>query len=525
MRATKRPCLTFAMIAAVALASASALAQPAPAPEKPAADPDKLGPGKEAVKDKPDPIALALAPQPGGLTFESVAKEAIKTSPAVRGKEAELAGSEGAVTSAIVSFVPRVTLGASYTRVSEVDSTLGGGALVGAATEGPLGVAPCPTNAAVNCVVDSAGLPVQAQAFSLSSTIPNQVAFTLAVTVPISDYFLRAVQAYNAAEHNEKSLKMSTDAQRLAVVADAKITLLNWVLARGQTIVASASVESAKNQLADMKALRRADKGSDADVLRIEALVAQAEYTEAEARSLEATAESRLRIVMHAPPDRPFAIGVDVLATPTLPKVGAVDELVAEALKNRLEILSTEEAIRASKEVESTTNAGYWPRLDGFADVLVADPNSRIFPQKDQFDATWDFGLRLSWTLNETFSTIGASKQAKARTQQIDAQKRALIDSVRLEVTQAYAEVVRAAPSIAAADKGVKSAEESLRITKLVYSVGSSTGTALADAENALTTARLRQLSAHVGAHAAIVRLEHALGRDRGSPLAPRPKG
>ena len=77
-----------------------------------------------------------------------------------------------------------------------------------------------------------------------------------------------------------------------------------------------------------------------------------------------------------------------------------------------------------------------------------------------------------------------------------------------------------AIPSIEAANRGVVAAEEGLRITKIVFAVGNGTGTALADAETAVTTARLRKLAAHVGLQAALVRLEHATGRNRGVVLA-----
>ncbi len=500
--------------------SANAQPQPQPPAAQPAPSDDKqLGPGKEAIKDKPDPLALALSPQPGGLTFEQVAKEAIASSASVKARVAEVEGAQGAVAQTMVSFFPRLTLAASYTRLSEVESGgLGGGAIVGALNEGALGVGPCPTDPASQCVLDAGGTPVQAAAFSFPSLL-NQISFTANLTIPISDYFLRAVQAYNGAEHSERALKMQAEAQRLSVAADAKLTLLNWVLARGQTIVTASSVEQAKNQLADVKALRKADKGSDADVMRIEALVAQAEYTHAEAKALESVAEQRLRTTIHAEPKRKLEIGVDVFKNPVAPALASSDELFAEALKSRLEILSTEETKRALLESESATNAGYWPRLDGFADAILANPNQRIFPQQEQFDFTWDVGVRLTWTVNETFSTLGASAQAKSKTAQVDAQKQLLIDSLRLEVAQAHADVTKSGPSIEAANRGVTAAEETLRISKLLFAVGNGTGTALADAETAVTSARLRKLSAHVGLAAALVRLEHATGRDRVAPL------
>ncbi|MFO0554377.1 MAG: TolC family protein [Polyangiaceae bacterium] len=499
-------------------------AQPAAGADKPEGTPkdDKLGPGDEAIKDKPDTLFLALAPQPGGLTFESVAKEAVATSTAVQVKEADIAGAEGQVATTLVQFFPRLTFAAGYTRLSEVDSGgIGGGFnVLGAANAGLVSVAPCPNDPNVQCVVDSGGLPVQAAAFNISFDAPlNQISFTANLSVPISDYFLRAVQAYNAAEANEKSLRLSADAQRLASALEAKLALLNWALAKGQVVVADRSVDQAKAQLTDAKAVRAADQASDGDVFRIEALVAQAEGLAAEARAQEFLAGQRVRTIIHAAADRQLSIGVDVFAIPGVPTMPNVDDLLAEALRNRLELQSMDEAKKALLEAQSATNAGFWPRLDGFADAVLANPNSRIFPQEEKFNFTWDVGLRLTWSVNDTFGTIGAAAQAKARTAALDAQRLALIDAIRLDVMGAHADLAKAQPSIEAAARGLVAAEETLRVTKKLFAFGRANATTLADAENSVTAARLRKLSAQVGLVAALLRLDHATGRDRGNTV------
>src|SRR5262245_12252608 len=99
-------------ILAVLTVASTVGAQPAPAPAQPPATPPgtELGPGQEAVKDKVDELAAALAPEPGGLTLEAVGREAIATSNAVKGKEAELAGAQGQVATTVVNFFPRLTL-------------------------------------------------------------------------------------------------------------------------------------------------------------------------------------------------------------------------------------------------------------------------------------------------------------------------------------------------------------------------------------------------------------------------------
>ncbi|NUO51158.1 MAG: TolC family protein [Polyangiaceae bacterium] len=500
-------------------------AQPAqPQPAKPAKPEDELGPGEQAVKAKPDRLGTELAAQPGGLTFATVAREAVLTSTAVKSREADIDDAAGQKTQTMVNFFPVLTLSASYTRLSPVDepSLGGGGSILGAANAGPVSVGPCPDNPAAQCVLDAGGLPVAAQPFDFSfPQFLNQYAFNANLTVPISDYFLRSVQAYNAAEHNEKSLEAQAEAERLSAGADAKLALLNWIGARGARVVAELGIEQSKAQLADAKATFEVGNASQADVFRIEAQLAQSEFNESEARALENVAEHRLRVLMHAKPSRQFAIGVDIFKDPGAPKVGNIEELVSEAVQARLELKATSELRMASEEIESTTNAGYWPRLDAFADATLANPNQRIIPSRDKFDFTWDVGLRLTWTVNETFATLGASKSARARTARIDAQQEALVDAIRLEVVQAHADLMKAQPNVAAAARGLQAAEETLRVTEKLFAFGKATGTALADAQTALQSARLRKLVAHVNQYGALIRLEHAVGRDRGqAPLA-----
>ena len=75
--------------------------------------------------------AQALQVKPGGLTADAVARRAVKTSPTVRARQAEIDAAQAKVDNAVAQFIPRLTLKASYTRMSEVDNALEG-AIVGA---------------------------------------------------------------------------------------------------------------------------------------------------------------------------------------------------------------------------------------------------------------------------------------------------------------------------------------------------------------------------------------------------------
>jgi outer membrane protein TolC len=467
----------------------------------------------------PDRVAVALAPQPGGLTPDEAARIALRTRYAIRSRQAELRVAGARVDQALVDFFPRVTLTAAYTRLSPVENQLGGGAggIVGAANTGPLLTGPCPpvpgVPAGASCVVDSKGVPVGAASFSFPVLL-NSYSFVASIAVPISDYVLRISQGYAAASHNENARRLELEAEQLMAAADAKVAFYNWVRAKGSAAVADDAVLQAEVHLKDAQRTFEVGLISRADVLRLEAQVAAAQLTQAEAGAFANVAEEQLRTALQLPPGKPLAIGVDVLHGEAAGPAGALSVLQDQALARRLEIRALDETEYSLKETVAIARAGAFPRIDAFADLNYQNPNQRVFPQQDEFRATWDAGVRLSWTINDTFSAIGATKEAQARVEQVALQKSQLKDSLRIEVTSAYNDLVKAIASIEAAERGLVAAEESLRVRQELFRAGRATSTELVDAEAQVTQARLRRVDARVGLLVAKTRLDHAVGRD-----------
>ena len=127
----------MALVAGLLL-STSAAAQPT---EPDAAD-ESLAPIEAPALD--DPLPRAFATKRGGLTADEVGRLAQASSPEVRASQAEIEAAAAKVDAAMISFFPRVTLSANYTRLSPVGSSLGSGALVGAAESRTLGHWPLP---------------------------------------------------------------------------------------------------------------------------------------------------------------------------------------------------------------------------------------------------------------------------------------------------------------------------------------------------------------------------------------------
>jgi outer membrane protein TolC len=506
-----------------ALLVTPAFAQPTPAPVAPASPnapaapvspvaAAPAGPAPRAAAQ--DPLVLALAAQSGGLTPAQSGQMAGKTKRSVRAKQAELEVASARVDQALVNYFPRLSLSATYTRLSNVPGfSLGGGALVVAGNQGAVNVA-CAGAAGTPCsITDSKGGPVQAVALDIPPVL-NSTAFVASLSVPISDYLFRISQGYSAASHSEKSKRLELEAESLQAAADAKIAYYNWLRAKGSVVVTKQAVDQSRAHVDDANKTFTVGLISKADVLRLEAQLAGAQQTQAETEALALLTEEQLRILLLIPADQPLAIGADVMHEDVTPMKESLAALQDQAMAHRLEIRALDETELSLKETVSIARAGYLPRIDAFADATMANPNQRIFPAQDHFDGTWDAGVRLSWTLNDTFTAMGATAEAKARVAGLAEQKGIVRDGLRLEVTSAYADMAKSLATIEASERQVTASEESLRVRNELFKNGKATSVELVDGEAEVTRARLGRLNARIGLAVAKVRLDHATGRD-----------
>ncbi|EYF00705.1 TolC family protein [Chondromyces apiculatus] len=528
-----------ALIAALSVLLPASLAQAQGAPAQPAESPPSQT--AQAVSPvatpaapppttaRPDPVQAALAPKAGGLTPDEVAQAAMRVRPSLQLKQAELQQASARVNQALVSYFPRVTVGASFTYQNPVVNSLGAGTTNtasvvalpaeqgGAAPQGPVTVGPCTGDPATDCLLVG-GQPAQilaapTQGFEFP-VITNSYQLTASVSVPISDYVLRLSQGYTAATHSVKAKELEVQAEVLTIAADAKIAFYNWVRARGNLVVAKEAVAQAQAHLEDARRSFEVGRLSRADVLRLEAQVASAEQVVAETSALVSVADEQLRIATNAPAERRFEIGVNVMGTQPAPPSDSLQTLQQEALRKRLEIRALDETIYSLKDVESVTRAGYLPRVDATASVMYANPNPRVFPMTQDFRATWDAGVRLTWTVNDTFSNIGSMAEARGRTAAVQAQKNLMRDSLRLEVASAYNDVLNASSRINSAERQLTAAEETMRVRGELFRAGRATSVDVVDAETELTRARLARLDGRIGLLVARTRLDHAVGRD-----------
>jgi len=188
------------------------------------------------------------------------------------------------------------------------------------------------------------------------------------------------------------------------------------------------------------------------------------------------------------------------------------------ATTKRLEFRAIDFAIKAREKQREAEKANLMPRLSAFATANYANPNPRIFPQKDQFDFTWQAGVQLSWTLNDTLQSRATQRRIAAETNELRADREALLLGTRIEVLSAEQGVRTAQLALATTQKGLAAATEGYRVRRELLNADRATAVELVDSETDLTRARIAALNSRVNLRIAIAALAHALGNDTPSP-------
>ena len=452
---------------------------------------------EEPASGGPDQI-LSLKLDPRGLTANEVARRAVRTSADVAARRVEVEAAAAVVIQNAVGFAPRLSFSFSYARLSDITPPLFGYSVVApGVTSGPV-----PSGAALVSV------PQRFPAL-LNATTAQAL-----LSVPVSDYLLRLSQTYTASRRSKRAAELQAQAQQLKVQADARIAFYNWIRAALGEIVAEQTLTQVQGHLRDVRSSFTQGIASRADVLRVESQVAVAEGLRERSRNYRAVAEEQLRTQMHEPVAVPLTAAEDVSqALPAL-KLAMSPVLYAEALRARPELRALEDTELSLAEQARAARAGLWPRLDAFGEVTVQNPNQRYIPPPDEFDLTWSVGLRLSFAPNDIASAHAQGRVADARTQQVAAQRAALVDGVRSEVALAVQAVRDADTAVSTSARGLAASEASYRVRLSLFRVGRATSVELTDAESDLLRSRLDAVNARVDQRIARVRLDRATGRD-----------
>lgn len=431
-------------------------------------------------------FAFSLFAQSNKLTLEQSLEIGLKNSKNLKISQSKVIGAEAKRKEAGSLMLPKLSLGASYTRLSEVD---------------PFQVA-----------VPFSPVPIKIQ-----DAVLNNYNFGLTVQQPLFTG-LRLISQWDAAKYNIKAqeAEYTKDINEEA----SKIQTAFWNFYKAQKILnlIDENLSALEKHLNDTKNFVNNGLATKNDYLKIEVQYSNLKLKKIDAENNVSLARVNFNRTIGVELDKQaeifvnenYTINTDLSAELANYKY---ENLLSEAINAREELKSLDYKIKAADKGVTAANAGWLPSVYLFGHFYYNNPNQRIMPLKDEFNETWDVGVSLNWDLWDWGNTSAKTAQAEQQLIQTQTAFLQLKEVIEIEVYHNYLKLIGEKEKVEVSRLTVNSAEENYRITNEKYSQQLATSTDLIDAETDLLNAQTQLTNSIVDFELAKVSLEKSVGR------------
>ena len=296
---------------------------------------------------------------------------------------------------------------------------------------------------------------------------------------------------------------------RQTVVQNVKVAYYNLLQAKRLVRVAEANLARSELNLRSAQGFYDVGTKPKSDVTNAEVQVANGRVALIQARNQVAIAQTTLVNAIGLPTSTPFEVE-DVLGYE--PLTLDFPALLQEALANRPELRQSRAQIDSAEAAFKGARAGYYPTVNvtGSYGGLTNDPAFNLLTSGSE---NWSITGNLNWNLFQGFFTASQVRETRALLEVARANYSSQELQVRLDVEQAYLNLLEVSERIGATDKEVEAAQENLRLAQGRYDAGVGTILDLTDAQLSLTNAEADQVRALTDFRVRVATLDRVLGR------------
>ena len=424
-------------------------------------------------------LELNAMAQTSKITLDDCVRLSLENSDEIKISKSKVDESTAKIDEVTSQQLPQLKFSASYSRLSSVDPFL--------------------------VTVPNSPVP-----FKIADALFNNYGIKLSATqLVFTGFRLSALE--NIATYGKDISGVDYDEVKNTVAFDAQTAYWNLYKAILAVQIAEQSVAQTDRRITDTKNFILGGLSTTTDLLRLEVQNSNAKLQLLEAENSVNIARVALNRLIGYDFETPLEPDTSV----TVPEDALGDEssYVSEALLNRNELKSINYAIRSSEENLRVARSSYFPYVSLFGNVYYSNPNPRVQPPKDEFTATWDVGIGLTWDIWNWGYTSSLTEQAR----QVQMQKTVQLDlakkKIEQEVRQKYGNADYLKERIDAALLAIQLARKSYDEVVKKYDVQLSSSTEVADAETSLFIARRNYAFALIDFRLAMLALNKAAGR------------
>ena len=357
---------------------------------------------------------------------------------------------------------------------------------------------------------------------AFGKTVTKSYSTTLQLNQIIYD-FGRTGNASDAARWGTRSTEQDRERSVHDVILNVKQAYYSLLASKNLVEVAQKRVEQTERHLAQAQAFFNAGSKPRFDVTRSEV-----DVNNARLNLITASNNVRIRMItlnnaMGMDPGKQTEIEETLPPAPVVPLLEKIQE---EALKNRPELLKAESDIEAAKARVRAEESNYYPTLsvNGAYNWASGTQDMGNLPPPSEFpDVTgrelagdignnWNAGIILSIPLFQGGVTRGRVSEARANLSALEAQRKAVIQSVLLEVNQSYADMESSKVRIDVMESSLQKSQESLQLAEGRYQAGVGPSIEVTDAQLAAVQADTDHIQAQYDYEISVARLLRAMG-------------
>jgi len=415
------------------------------------------------------------------LTVEECVRLGLQNNRSLRTAQLKANQAEARQDEAFSALLPSLKAAAGYTRVSDVpDFTV------------TIPLRPYPAT------------------MTLSQAVLNNYQAKLSLQQPLFAGN-RLTSNYSLQRSSAMAARQEAQARRGELALEIKAAYWNLYQAHQVAAVVDDNIRQVEAHLRDVENLAKQGMATDNDQLKVQLQLSNARLMRIDAANAIRVAEIGLNNLTGRPLESAvmLASAVDTAQQESAP----LAVLQQQALAARPELKAMQGRVTAGNAGVTAAQAGWYPQVFGTASYTYAQPNQRIFPPQDRFDASWDVGVALSvdvWNWKTTAHQVAQAKALRSQAEEALAQAR---DGVMMDVDIAYLDLQKCREKIEVTRTGVAQATENFRTTDERFKNGLATNTDLLDAENLLLQAELNHTRALVEQQIARARMEKAVGK------------
>ncbi|MFH1567822.1 MAG: TolC family protein [Gemmatimonadota bacterium] len=322
----------------------------------------------------------------------------------------------------------------------------------------------------------------------------NSYSFSASLNQTLYDGGSRG-RSSRAARSSLRGSERDLESQRQAITFAVKDRYYSLLQAKEEEVVQSEALALSERRLEEARVQLQVGRGTQADVLRLEVALGNAQAAAVNARQAVTLARASLNHIMGEPISRPLEVAplpaAELEPGAALPELS---DLVGQATEGNPTVERLRYGVQAAEDNLAAARAAWYPRVSG--SVSYSRNNEvfdRVYQALDQ-NYRLNIGLALSYNLFDGGLRSAAIDRSRAsvRTARLTLQQQER--DLTLSVETGYLEMARLRELLQIAARTVELAKEDLRLAEERYRVGKGRLLEVLDAQVGFTQARQDQV-------------------------------